>query len=55
MHGRPERRRKRERVTAAIGHALGFATWRSLAREQGLADADAVELMTRLIGSAGGR
>jgi AcrR family transcriptional regulator len=55
MRGRPERRRKRERVTAAIGHALGFATWRSLAREQGLADADAVELMTRLIGSAGGR
>ena len=29
----------------AIGHALAFATWRSLTREQGLDDLQAAELM----------
>jgi AcrR family transcriptional regulator len=54
VRGRPERGRKRQRVAAAIGHALTFATWRSLVREQGLEITDAVELITGLVESAGG-
>jgi AcrR family transcriptional regulator len=42
MLGPPEAR-------AAIGHALAFSTWRSLAREQGLSDADAAALISRLV------
>ena len=38
----------RARLAAAIGHALRFDTWRSLVRVQGLADADAVDLMVDL-------
>ena len=37
------------RTRAAIGHALAFPTWRSLTREQGLADRDAVALMCGLV------
>ena len=33
---------------AAIGHAVGFETWRSLAR-QGLTDEEAAELMVRFV------
>jgi AcrR family transcriptional regulator len=33
---------------AAIGHAVGFETWRSLARE-GLTDEEAAELMVRFV------
>ena len=40
-------------VGAAIGHALAFRTWRSLAREQGLADAQAAELICRLLEQPG--
>jgi AcrR family transcriptional regulator len=36
-------------VLAATGHALAFTTWRSLAREQGLDDTQAAELMYRLV------
>ena len=44
------------RARAAIGHAIAFDTWRSLVRRQGLAPAEAVELMARLAGcAAGGR
>jgi len=50
MHGRPERGRRRARAAAAIGHALAFPTWRSLVREQGLSDSEAVELMAALAG-----
>jgi AcrR family transcriptional regulator len=46
------RRRRRRVVRAAIGHALAFATWRSLAREQELSDADAVRLMRALVAAA---
>jgi AcrR family transcriptional regulator len=46
--GRPRRRA----VRAAIGHALAFSTWRSLARDQQLDDEQAVELMCRLIAAA---
>lgn len=53
--GRPERGQARVRVAAAIGHALAFSTWRSLTREQGLDDSDAVDLMVRLVASAGRR
>lgn len=52
MKGRAVRGRGRARVRAAIGHALAFATWRSLAVEQGLDDNDAAELMCRLVAAA---
>jgi AcrR family transcriptional regulator len=55
LRGRPERGRPRARVAAAIRHAAGFATWRSLTREQGLGDDDAVELMASLVAAAGPR
>jgi hypothetical protein len=32
-------------LLAALGHALDFRTWRSLVREQGLDDEQAVEVM----------
>jgi AcrR family transcriptional regulator len=52
MPGRAVRGRTREQVQAAIGHALEFTTWRSLAREQGLNDSRAAELMCRLVAAA---
>jgi AcrR family transcriptional regulator len=55
VHGRGARGGAATRVRAAIGHALGFTTWRSLAREQRLTDAEAVELMFRLVVAAGAR
>jgi len=42
------------RLTAAIGHALCFDTWRSLARAERLPDAEVVELMVALAGAAAG-
>jgi AcrR family transcriptional regulator len=50
LRGRRERGRSRERVSAAIGHALAFPTWRSLVREQGLGDEEAADLMVSLVG-----
>ena len=50
MRGRRSRGRARTRERAAIGHALAFTTWRSLALDEGLDDAQAVELMARLAG-----
>jgi AcrR family transcriptional regulator len=52
--GRGLRGRRARVVRAAIGHALAFPTWRSLTREQGLGDDDAVELMCRLVEDAAG-
>ena len=52
MAGRRLRGGARRRTAAAIGHALAFATWRSLAREQGLDDAEAARLMCRLVAAA---
>ena len=52
MRGRPERGARRKRAGAAIAHALVFPTWRSLVREQGLSEADAVGLMTALVAVA---
>jgi AcrR family transcriptional regulator len=42
------RGQRRTRLRAVIGHAVDFATWRSLARMQGLGDVEAAELMVRL-------
>jgi AcrR family transcriptional regulator len=39
------RGRRKGWVRAAIGHAMDFRTWRSLAIDQGLDDPDAVEVM----------
>ena len=36
-------------VRAAIGHALAFPTWQSLAREQGLTDSEAVGMVLSLL------
>jgi AcrR family transcriptional regulator len=52
MGGRRAQRRTASLLRAAIGHALAFATWHSLAREQGLSDAGAAELMCRLVSAA---
>lgn len=49
LAGRGLRGRARVRSRAAIGHALAFATWRSLVREQGLREDEAVELMVGLV------
>ncbi len=40
-------------VQAALGHALDFSTWRSLVRDHGLQDEQAVELMSDLVVYAG--
>jgi AcrR family transcriptional regulator len=49
MRGRRSRGRARTRERAAIGHALAFGAWRSLALDEGLDDAQAGELMVRLV------
>jgi len=36
-------------LRAAVGHALAFGTWRSLVREEGLGDEQAVALMLALV------
>jgi AcrR family transcriptional regulator len=52
MRGRSVRGRRRDETRAAIGHALAYTTWKSLASEQGLDDAQAAELMCGLVRSA---
>lgn len=52
MRGRGLRGRRRRIVQAALGHALGFSTWRSLEREQGLDRKAATALMTALVTAA---
>ncbi len=42
----------RRRTRAALGHAIAFSTWRSLVREQGLGDDEAVGLMCALVDGA---
>lgn len=54
MIGMAVREPARQQVCAAIGHALTFGTWRSLAREQGLTDAQAAGLMCRMVAAAPG-
>ena len=53
MAGRGLRGHAARRTRAAIGHAVAFPTWRSLARDQGLSDADAVRMMCLLVQAAG--
>jgi AcrR family transcriptional regulator len=53
LGGRGLRGDARRRAEAGIGHALAFATWRSLVREQGLSDAETAALMTALADAAG--
>jgi AcrR family transcriptional regulator len=55
VRGRPERGARRRRVEAAVGHAVSFATWRSLVRDQGLSDSEAVGLMCGLVELASGK
>jgi AcrR family transcriptional regulator len=43
------RGRRRDRVRAAVGHAIQFETWRSLVRGEQLSDAAAVEMMATLV------
>jgi AcrR family transcriptional regulator len=50
--GRTERGTRRKRVRAAAGHAGAFGTWRSLVREQGLSQKDAVKLMAATVAAA---
>lgn len=45
----PAPRRRNRLLKASIALALSFETWRLLVRSQGLTDARAIELMTRLI------
>lgn len=47
--GFPASAERRPLLLAALGHALDFETWRSLARRQGLADEQAVELMVDFV------
>jgi len=44
----------RARLVAAVAHAFRFETWRSLARAEGLGDADAADLMVALAQAAAG-
>ena len=46
------RGQRRALVRAVIGHAIEFETWRSLARRQGLDDAEVTEIMIRLARAA---
>jgi AcrR family transcriptional regulator len=52
LGGRGLRGRARRNVGAAIGHALSFTTWRSLACEQDLDDEAVAALMCRLVAAA---
>jgi hypothetical protein len=40
---------RRESLTAALGHAIDFWTWRSLTEGQGLDDEKAALLMTEMV------
>jgi AcrR family transcriptional regulator len=55
MARRGLRGRARREVAAAVGHALAFRTWQSLAGEQDLPDERAVDLMCRFVAVAAER
>jgi len=52
MRGRGLRGKARDRVRAAISHAISFRTWQQLTGESGLGDEEAAELMRRLVAAA---
>lgn len=45
----PAPEERRALITAAVGHALAFSTWRSLVREQGLDEAAAIAAMVAMV------
>jgi AcrR family transcriptional regulator len=47
--GWKRRGRRRQALLAAIAHGLDLSTWESLVRRQGLADADAIELLLGMV------
>jgi AcrR family transcriptional regulator len=49
LAGRGLRGAARRRTQAALGHAIAFSTWKSLAREQGLDDDEAAALVCALV------
>jgi AcrR family transcriptional regulator len=49
MAGRRLRGTAAGRTRGALGHAVAFSTWKSLVREHGVPDADAVELLCALV------
>ena len=51
MAGRTLRGPAAARTRGALGHAVAFSTWKSLVREHGVSDADAVELLCALVES----
>jgi AcrR family transcriptional regulator len=52
VDGRTPAAGAKRQFDAALGHALAFQTWQSLTQENGLADAEAVDLMARLVDAA---
>lgn len=40
---------RRTLIVSAIGHAISFSTWRSLVREQGLDEAQAIKAMAAMV------
>ncbi len=52
MAGRRRRGAAARRTRGALGHAVAFSTWRSLRRENGLSEADAVGLLRALVAAA---
>ena len=48
------RGRRRDRLDAALGHALRFETWQSLVQEEGLSEEDAADLMVELARAVAG-
>jgi AcrR family transcriptional regulator len=52
LPGWPARGRPRRRLKAVVGHAVDFRTWRSLVRDQGLSDDEAIDLMVALAKAA---
>jgi hypothetical protein len=52
MAGRALPGAQRRQTRAAVGHAIAFSTWKSLAREQGLAHREAALLTSALVNAA---
>jgi AcrR family transcriptional regulator len=52
MAGRRLRGAAAGRTRGALGHAVAFSAWKSLVREQGMGDADAVELLRALVAAS---
>jgi AcrR family transcriptional regulator len=52
MRGRGLRGKARNRTRAAIAHAIAFRTWQQLTEEGELGDAEAAQLMRRLVKAA---